>query len=63
LGHYSIYTVEWADICLASNGLLSPGLVPTHILRRQRDIDVMTPLKRIQLKCQCGSRGVAADHL
>jgi hypothetical protein len=53
-----IYTVELGghplDVECRACG--HRALVPTAVLRRQRDIDVMTPLKRIRLKCQCGSR-------
>jgi hypothetical protein len=31
------------------------ALVPSAVLRRQSGIDVMTPVKRARLRCQCGS--------
>jgi hypothetical protein len=57
-GHYSIYTVETGGYPLGveCRACGHRALMATAVLRRQRGIDVMTPLKRIRLKCECGSR-------
>jgi hypothetical protein len=57
-GHYNIYTVELCGhpLGVECRACGHRALVATAVLRRQRDIDVMTPLKRIRLKCRCGSR-------